>query len=236
MKKKVDLYGDGIGFVELVDHLGTDLSVVNSARVSFGKHKEEIEEQDKKLINYLVSHKHTSTLEHCAVTFRFKVPLFISKQHMRHRTWSYNEISRRYTDFNIEFYEPGGFRTQHESNRQASTNELIDPKVIYHYPPDGASSTASQLVKNHNQSSLRLYDALINSGVCREQARGVLPQNIYTEYYGTANLNNILKFVGLRLHEGAQWEIQEVAKAVLSITQELFPTTVDAFMEGQNVV
>jgi len=236
MKKKVDLYGDGIGFVQLVDHLGSDLSVVNSARVSFGRHKAEIEEQDKKLIGYLIKHRHTSTLEHCAVTFRFKVPLFISKQHMRHRTWSYNEISRRYTDFNIEFYEPETFRTQHASNRQASNDELVDPKVIYHCLPDGASSTASQLVKSHNRSSLRLYNALIEAGVCREQARGVLPQNIYTEYYGTANLNNILKFVNLRVHEGAQWEIQQVAKAVRDISKDLFPITIKACMEHRDVV
>jgi thymidylate synthase (FAD) len=234
---RIELYDDGIGHVELVDHLGSDLSVVNSARVSFGKHKAEIEEQDKKLISYLVKHGHTSTLEHCAVTFRFKVPLFISKQHMRHRTWSYNEISRRYTDFNIEFYEPKAFRSQHESNRQASNNELIDPNVIYHQLPDGASSSASQLVKNHNRSSLRLYDALIEAGICREQARGVLPQNMYTEYYGTANLNNILKFVSLRMHDGAQWEIQEVAKAILELTKDLFPATVNAFIKKEkNVV
>ena len=193
----VELYGDGIGYVELVDHLGSDLSVVNSARVSFGSHKTEIEEQDEKLINYLIKHRHSSTLEHNVITFRFKVPLFIRSQHHRHRTWSYNEISRRYTDFNIEFYEPKSFRTQHKSNRQASKNELINPKVIYHSLPDGASSTASQLVKNHNRSSLRLYEALLDSGVCREQARGVLPQNMYTEYYGTANLNNIFKFIDL---------------------------------------
>ena len=104
MNKKIELYGDGIGHVELVDYLGDDLSVVNSARVSFGKHKTEIEEQDKKLINYLIKHRHSSTLEHNVVTFRFKVPLFVRSQHHRHRTWSYNEISRRYTDFNIEFY------------------------------------------------------------------------------------------------------------------------------------
>ena len=170
------------------------------------------------------------------MTFRLKVPLFVSKQHMRHRTWSYNEISRRYTDFNIEFYEPQAFRTQHESNRQVSTEEWVDPKVIYHQVPDGASSTASQLIKNHHRSSLRLYNSLIIAGVCREQARGVLPQNLYTEYYGTANLNNLLKFVSLRVHEGAQWEIQQVAKAVLEITEELFPITVKAFKEQQNVV
>jgi len=231
VSRRIELYGDGVGHVELVEHLGSDLSVVNSARVSFGSHKAEIDEKDKRLIKYLISHKHTSTLEHNVVTFRFKVPLFIRSQHHRHRTWSYNEISRRYTDFNIEFYEPEAFRTQHKSNRQASNDELADPRVIYNQAPDGASSTASQLVKNHNRSSLRLYDALLIAGVCREQARGVLPQNMYTEYYGTANLNNIFKFVGLRMHEGAQWEIQQVAKAVLEIISELYPETVQAYKE-----
>ncbi len=231
MSRRIELYGDGIGHVELVDHLGSDLSVVNSARVSFGNHKAEIDEKDKRLIKYLISHKHTSTLEHNVVTFRFKVPLFIRSQHHRHRTWSYNEISRRYTDFNIEFYEPEAFRTQHKSNRQASNDELADPRVIYSQVPDGASSTASQLVKNHNRSSLRLYNALLAAGICREQARGVLPQNMYTEYYGTANLNNIFKFVGLRMHGGAQWEIQQVGKAVLEIISELYPETVQAYKE-----
>lgn len=236
MKKKVDLYGDSLGFVQLVEHLGTDLSVVNSARVSFGGHKEEIEEQDKKLINYLIKHKHTSTLEHCAVTFRFKVPLFISKQHMRHRTWSYNEISRRYTDFNIVFYEPEAFRTQHESNRQASNSDnLINPKLYEGFSFEDDEGCAAA-VKKHHRDCLAFYNKLLNVGVCREQARGVLPQNMYTEYYGTANLNNILKFVSLRTHEGAQWEIQEMARAVLEITKELFPITVEAFMDQKNVV
>ena len=128
LKMKIPLYKDGIGFVELVDAVGSDLSVVNSARVSFGKHKAKLDSKDKKLIKYLIKHKHTSTLEHCFVTFRVKVPLFVRSQHHRHRTWSYNEISRRYTDFDIQFYEPPTFRTQHKSNRQASNvSDLIDP-------------------------------------------------------------------------------------------------------------
>ena len=104
MIEPVYIYGDDIGKVEYVEHMGSDLSVVNSARVSFGKHKDILDEKDEKLINYLIKHRHTSTLEHCLVTFRFKVPLFVRSQHHRHRTWSYNEISRRYTDYNIEFY------------------------------------------------------------------------------------------------------------------------------------
>jgi thymidylate synthase (FAD) len=223
---KKRLYGDNIGFVELVDAVGDDLTVVNSARVSFGKQKAKLEKRDEKLIKYLIKHKHTSTLEHCFVTFRVKVPLFVRSQHHRHRTWSYNEISRRYTDFDIEFYEPSAFRTQHKSNRQASnTEELIDPVI------ESWQYEASDCITMHHDASLKLFNELIEAGVCREQARGILPQNMYTEYYASANLNNILKFIDLRTHEGAQWEIQEMAKAMLEITNKLYPVTVAAYKE-----
>jgi thymidylate synthase (FAD) len=216
----------------LVDSLGGDLSVVNSARVSFGVHKEVLEEKDKKLIKYLIKHRHTSTLEHCVITFRFKVPIFIRSQHHRHRTWSYNEISRRYTDVNLEFYEPKEFRTQHKSNRQASNeSELTDPLITYGSDSWGWSDYASKLVEKHHRSCVEFYNALLRSGVCREQARGVLPQNMYTEYYGTVNLNNLLKFVDLRTHDGAQWEIQKVAEVCLKIAEEVYPITVRAYRE-----
>ena len=229
MTKSIELYGDGIGRVEYVEHMGSDLTIVNSARVSFGVHKEELDERDIKLIKYLIKHKHTSTLEHNFITFRFKVPLFIRSQHHRHRTWSYNEISRRYTDVNLEFYQPTEFRTQHKSNRQASNEELIDP-VLMRFE-DGGTLTASGALRSHHHKSLTLYHELLESGVCREQARGVLPQNLYTEYYGTTNLNNLMKFIGLRMHEGAQWEIQLVAKACLDIAESLYPVTVAAYRE-----
>jgi len=226
LKMKIPLYEDGKGFVELVDAVGSDLSVVNSARVSFGKHKTELDEKDKKLIKYLIKHKHTSTLEHCFVTFRVKVPLFVRSQHHRHRTWSYNEISRRYTDFDIQFYEPEAFRTQHKSNRQASNaEELINP-VLSNW-----NLEASESIRHHHQASLQLFEELIDAGVCREQARGVLPQNMYTEYYASANLNNILKFIDLRTHEGAQKEIQDMAKGMLEIITKLYPVTVGAYRE-----
>ena len=224
MKKR--LYGDGIGFVELVDAVGDDLTVVNSARVSFGKHKAKLSKKDEKLIKYLIKHKHTSTLEHCFVTFRIKVPLFVRSQHHRHRTWSYNEISRRYTDFDIEFYEPAFFRTQHESNRQASNEHILIDPVLENWQLE-----ASDCVRMHHEASLKFFNELIEAGVCREQARGVLPQNMYTEYYASANLNNILKFIDLRTHEGAQWEIQEMAKAMLEIITKLYPATVGAYRE-----
>ena len=232
MNKKIKLYNDNIGHVELVDYLGSDLSVVNSARVSFGKHKKEIDKKDKKLIEYLIKHRHTSTLEHCSATFRFKVPLFVRSQHHRHRTWSYSEISRRYTDYNIEFYEPKEFRTQHKSNRQASNENQLTNPVIWDttrlFDQDGKVKV-SELIEEFHAQSLQIYNNLLGAGICREQARGILPQNMYTEYYGTANLNNILKFTDLRIHEGAQWEIQQVAKAVIEICKDLFPITINAY-------
>ena len=228
--KSIKLYGDKIGSVDYVSHMGTDLTVVNSARVSFGVQKEELDDRDRKLINYLIKHRHTSTLEHNVVTFRFCVPLFVRSQHHRHRTWSYNEISRRYTDVDIKFYEPMAFRTQHKSNRQASNaEEMIDPVMRPDLSDPGFGTSASQVVKEHNKQSLNLYNQLIRTGVCREQARGVLPQNMYTEYYGTSNLSNLLKFIDLRTHVGAQWEIQKVAEACLEIATDLFPETVGAY-------
>lgn len=229
--KTIYLYGDGIGKVQLIESYGSDKSVVNSARVSFGEHKEELDERDKKLINYLIKHRHTSTLEHSGATFKFVVPLFVRSQHHRHRTWSYNEISRRYTDVNIQFYEPKLFRTQHKSNRQASNTDSIDP-VLY---PDLSDSEfgipASESVIAHHEKSLELYHQLMARGVCREQARGVLPQNLYTEYYGTCSLLNALKFISLRSHEGSQWEIRKVAEAMLEILEDLYPVTMAAYKE-----
>ena len=234
---KYFLYNDNIGSIELVDHMGSDITVVNSARVSYGVHKEELDDKDKKLINYLISHKHTSTLEHNIATFRIKVPLFIRSQHHRHRTWSYNEISRRYTDFNMEFYEPEAFRTQHKVNRQASNDELINPDVISKeitslMSADIPEFTLSEAVKYHHNQSINLYNKMLDLGVSKEQARGVLPQNLYTEYYATANLNNILKFIGLRSHKGAQWEMQQLSNAMLESIKEIWPVAVNSYIKN----
>ena len=226
MNKKINLYGDDIGYVEYVEHMGSDLTIVNAARVSFGKHKDTIDSKDKKLIRYLIKHRHTSTLEHNIVTFRFCVPLFVRSQHHRHRTWSYNEISRRYTDENLRFYEPPAFRTQHKSNRQASNSEELINPIVKLYDPSCSvplSVHANRLVSNFHKDALHYYDELIKAGVCREQARGLLPQNLYTEYYGTVNLNNLIKFISLRTHEGAQQEIRVVADACKKIATDLWP-------------
>ena len=241
MIKTVQLFDDGIGKVDYICHMGSDMTIVNSARVSFGKEVKKISAKDKKLIKYLIKHHHTSTLEHCTVTFRIKVPLYIRSQHHRHRTWSYNEISRRYTELNLEFYEPKKFRTQHKSNRQASnTDELINPMTKHHeidlFSGEVGGTTISTdamlIIKRHHERSLLLFNSLLEAGICREQARGVLPQNLYTEYYATTNLNNLFKFIKLRTHEGAQWEIQQLAKGMLDILKELYPITVEAWKEN----
>jgi len=232
VSNKIYLYDDNIGAVEYIQHMGTDLTVVNSARVSFGKNKTELDKKDEKLIRYLTKHKHTSTLEHNIVTFRFCVPLFVRSQHHRHRTWAYNEISRRYTDENLRFYEPKSFRTQHKSNRQASNPEdLVNPLLKIYDPmcSQPMSVHASSVVENFHKDALKFYDSLLEGGVCREQARGILPQNLYTEYYGTVNLNNLIKFINLRTHEGAQWEIQKVAEACKEIASSLWPVTINAY-------
>ena len=229
--KTIPLYNDDIGSVSYVEHMGSDLTVVNSARVSFGVEKTDLDNRDRKLINYLVKHKHTSTLEHNVVTFRFIVPLFVRSQHHRHRTWSYNEISRRYTDKDIQFYLPTEFRTQHSSNRQASNpEELVNPKVY----PNLSSMKASEFLEAKTYECLNTFEVLLDAGVCREQARMILPQNLYTEYYGTVNLNNLLKFIDLRTHDGAQWEIQKVALACLDIATDLWPETVMAYRKIRN--
>jgi thymidylate synthase (FAD) len=233
--KSIYLYDDEIGRVDLIDHMGTDLTIVNSARVSFGVNKSELEERDKRLIKYLVDHNHTSTFEHNVVTFRFVVPMFVRSQHMRHRTWSYNEISRRYTDKDIQFYMPQSFRTQHKTNRQASNTDEINPVIWPDLADFGEGTRADHVIRSHVDKSMELFNRLMSKGVCREQARMVLPQNLYTEYYGTCNLNNLLKFVKLRSHEGAQWEIRQVAKACLEISHELWPTATSAFRKNDNI-
>ena len=234
-QKTINLYGDDIGKVQYIDHMGSDLTIVNSARVSFGVEKEELDARDKKLVNYLVKHRHTSTFEHNVVTFKFTVPLFVRSQHHRHRTWSYNEISRRYTDKDLTFYCPNAFRTQHKSNRQSSNKDEINP-ILYPDLSDQEFGVSCALeIEGHTKRSMFLFESLMKAGVCREQARMVLPQNMYTEYYGTVNLNNLLKFIGLRIHEGAQQEIQDVALACLDIATDLWPTAVGAYRNNSGV-
>lgn len=223
------LYGDEIGRCDFIQSWGNDIMAVNAARASFGVEKEELDEKDKKLINFLVKHKHTSVFEHGGITFRCVVPLFVRSQHHRHRTWSYNEISRRYTNVNLQFYEPESFRTQHKSNRQASNDkDLINPELQHCL----RTRRVSDHVRVHHVQSVELFDTMIGAGVCREQARGVLPQNLYTTYYASANVSNIIKFIGLRDKPEAQQEIRVLAQAMKKFLEREFPHTAEAMEAG----
>jgi len=203
---------DGQGWVGLIDHLGSEITAANAARVSFGKMKESMDEKDAQLLDYLIENRHTSPLEHIVFTFSIHCPLFIRGQWHRHRTWSYNEISRRYTEIDLEFYTPAKLRKQAQTNRQASIDS-----------PDFEDAELRQMISVHNQTSLELYNKLLDFGVCREQARGVLPQNMMVTFWGTVNLGNLLHFLELRDSEHAQWEIREYAKAIKQLIKPIVP-------------
>ena len=131
----------------------------------------------------------------------------------------------------MKFYLPKKFRTQHKSNRQASnTDDLIDPFAY----PDMSTMPVSKLLEYKTSECLHAYETMIKSGVCREQARMILPQNMYTEYYGTCNLNNLVKFINLRSHEGAQWEIRKVAESCRTIAEKLWPVAMSNFMPNED--
>ena len=216
----MEIYQDGIGDVRLINVMGTDRTAVESARVSFssdefiGFDDEPLNEKDEKLLAFLIRSGHTSVHEHSVLTFRITCPLYISKQIMRHRTFSYNEISRRYTSKDMEFFVPHHFRKQAEKNLQCSTQEGVDNHME-------ALKTYEDIVKKAKEA----YDQLIELGVCREQARGVLPNCMYTSFYMTGNLSNWFKFLKLRLDDHAQEEVQIVALEIKRVIEEYFPIT-----------
>lgn len=218
------------GYVELLDSMGDDNTIVAAARVSLlGESKGE--EKDKQLIKYLLENKHTSPFEQVEFRFRVKCPLFIRSQWMRHRTWSYNEVSRRYTSEDIEFYYPTTLRRQADVNRQASTDEEID--TIY----DEMNLTRSDdrfvklrdFLKYNMLFAKCAYDTLIKYGVSREQARMVLPQGMYTQFYAKTDLHNLLHFLELRDSPHAQYEMRLYAKALRECIKDIVPWTIEAW-------
>ncbi len=215
----------GQGWVGLIDHLGSEATIVNAARVSFGKLKKEMDDRDVALLDYLIANKHTSPLEHVVFTFSIHCPLFVRGQWHRHRTWSYNEISRRYTEIDLEFYTPVALRRQAESNRQAS---VADSSF--------EDAELRKLISENNQRCLDLYNQLLDAGVCREQARGVLPQNMMVTFWGTVDLSNLLHFLVLRDSAHAQFEIREYAVAMVELIRPIVPHVVayyEKHMQGK---
>ncbi len=209
----------GQGWIGLVNTMGSETTIVNAARVSFGKFVDKMSESDVVLLKYLIEHRHTSPLEHVAFTFIVHCPLFVRSQWHRHRTWSYNEISRRYTEVDIEFYVPEEIRGQSKDNRQASVDSL----------DAGAQDSAKNIIKKQNELSLATYEKLLSQGVCREQARGVLSQNLMTTFWATVDLANLIHFIELRDHEGAQWEIRQYAAAIKEMIKPIVPNVAEVF-------
>ena len=210
--------------VSYVNHMGDDLTVVNSARISFAGESQTLQDKDKKLIKYLADNEHMSPFEHNVLTVIIECPLYIRSQIHRHRTFSYNEVSRRYTSDNIEFYMPDTIRRQAASNRQASEGEL---------DPIGAN-TAIAIMKVQHEQALDAFNDMLALGVPREQARGILPQNLMTKFYMTGNLRNWTHFVRLRIDNHAQAEVQEIGKQVLAILEEKFPEATKALLGAKH--
>jgi len=212
------------GFVRLIDHMGSDLSVVNAARVSFGKRKEVFDAADAKLVTYLAEHDHTSPFRHTALTFHVKAPIFVFRQWMKHRIASeFNEVSGRYVEFKEdEFFVPESFRRQAKVNKQGSEGEL-DAE---------AGAQAREVFEAACRNAVAQYKALIALGVCREQARCLLPLGLYSEVYWTVSLQAAAHFIRLRSDSHAQWEIQQYAHAVRRVVEEVFPAGLKALLDA----
>jgi|TARA_R100000084_G_scaffold108916_1_gene73083 thymidylate synthase (FAD) len=222
------------GFVEVIDSLGSDLTVVNSARVSFGKRKEKFTDGDRKLVRYLAKYKHFSPFRHIQVQFHIKAPEFVMRQWYKHvvgiettsnsstKDHAWNEISGRYVPVE-DFYTPEIFRQQSEDNKQATEGAVEDQETAKHHWDVAMFHAKEQ------------YDKLLKMGVGKEQARGILPLNQYTEVYWTASFQAIMNFIELRYEKTSQWEIQEYAKVLLDIVTELFPETTKAWMPNIGV-
>jgi thymidylate synthase (FAD) len=203
------------GFVRLVDVMGNDSAIVQAARVSYGEGTKTVNE-DRGLIRYLLRHKHTSPLEMVEFKFHLKMPIYIARQHIRHRTANVNEMSARYSVMPDEFYLPSEIRGQSDKNKQCSEGVLDN-------------SHFSAILAESSYEAYNDYEEAIENGVSREMARMILPINLYTEMYWKIDLHNLLHYIRLRNHSHAQAEIQEYARAMLELITPYVPLTVEAF-------
>lgn len=214
------------GYVRLVDYMGSDLSIVRAARVSYNAEPRG-DQSDEKLIRYLWKHKHTTPFESCTVTFEVKAPIFVFRQWHRHRTQSYNEVSARYTELADEFYVPvvDKIGVQSSSSKQARMiNEAFDIA-------DQRNMEIGSYVEQCKNAFLT-YHYLLDKGWPRELARMVLPLSTYSKMFTTINLRNLFHFLELRLHPHAQYEIRVYAEAMLNLIEPLFPVATAAFKES----
>lgn len=210
--------------VALLDHMGSDLSVVNAARVSFSKVSLEMTEADKKLIKYLAKHDHWTPFAHTSISLRIKAPIFVARQLGKHQVGLVmNETSRRYVKDTPEFYEPETWRAAAENVKQGSSEtETVEYLNIFR-PIEDAYNYAIAVTQG-------TYDAMIRNGVSPEQARMVLPQAMMTEWVWTGSLLAFVRVCKLRLDKHTQKETRDVAELIYAIIKQLYPVSVDALM------
>jgi thymidylate synthase (FAD) len=221
---------------ELISYLGTDLTVVNAARVSFDKESEwevnhsvrkELSSKDAALIRYLAKHDHFTPFTHCMITLRETVPIFVARQRFKHTIgFSYNEVSRRYVDDTPEFYLPDLWRFKADNVKQGShytglTSQEVNGKLRDKEEANGLILSPEEIYDD----CLKTYKQLLSIGVCAEQARMVLPQSMYTSYYVTGSLSAFARAYKLRIDKHAQKEIQELAESWNNIIKDLFPVS-----------
>lgn len=211
------------GFVGLIDHMGNDSAIVQAARVSYGAGTKQVQD-DRNLIRYLMRHEHTTPFEMCAVKFHIKLPIFVMRQLVRHRTASMNEYSARYSVLTDEFYIPEleNIQPQSTSNKQGREEGEWDLEK-----KQGIQDAFRRSFQNAYKEYLLLLDD--DAGLARELSRSVLPVGGYTECYWTANLKNFLHMARLRMDPHAQWEIRKFADAMYQLAKPLFPEACQAF-------
>lgn len=209
------------GFVRLVDYMGDDSSIVQAARVSYGQGTKQVHE-DRGLIRYLVRHHHWTPVEMVEIKFHVKIPVFVARQWIRHRTANVNEISARYSEMPNEIYLPDleNINSQSKDNKQGRNPEPMPIEISENILND---------LQQHADGSYTLYKELIDKGVAKELARTVLPVSHYTEWYWKIDLRNLMNFLALRLDQHAQYEIRVFAEAIAEITKKIAPFAWEAF-------
>ena len=200
--------------VELIDSMGTDLTIVNSARVSFAKVSKQLDDKDERLIHYLAEHGHWSPFAHAFLQFRIKAPIFVARQLVKHQVGlSWNEESRRYVDSPPEFYNPTVWRGRPQNTKQGSDGEVAD------------QNTPQKVLEQTNLLAFKNYNILIKQGVAPEQARMILPQTMMTEWYWSGSLQAFARVCNQRLDAHSQEETQDIARQIQEQALPLFPVS-----------
>lgn len=217
------------------DFWNGDLEIVRNARVSHDADWRTGDDagKDEKLINYMLKNKHTSPFEAMVFTFEIKCPLFIARQWHRHRTWSYNEVSARYSKLPEEVYipDPSVVGKQSANNKQARDIVSVGTE-----PEDDIAERFVRELKTVSKECFNIYNFYLERGIPRELARSALPLNTYTRFFGTVDLHNLFHFIRLRIHPHAQWEIQQYAKALLELIRPINSIAVSAFEKQEGLL